>query len=119
MTLFRVRKNVVALAPAFVGIALLMHSMGGGQQPINGAEAQQIFGGVATCNVARRAEWQHGLPGDMRKQSRIRVRGSQRDHHEDNLMRDLRRQLHRIAELPHPHQPLTGGVVGGTGTATM
>jgi hypothetical protein len=51
MTLFRGRKNVVALAPAFVGIALLMHSMGGGQRPINGAEAQQIFGGVATCNV--------------------------------------------------------------------
>ncbi len=45
MTFLRGRKNLVALAPAFAGLALLILSVGGGVQPITGAEAQQIFGG--------------------------------------------------------------------------
>ncbi len=53
MKLFRDKRNVVPLASALVGFAMLVHGMGDGQQAINGAEAQQIFGGSPspTCNA--------------------------------------------------------------------
>ena len=52
-TLFRGRKHLVALSPAFVGLALLMQSMEGGQRPINGAEAHQVIvGGACTVGTA-------------------------------------------------------------------
>jgi hypothetical protein len=53
MTSLRGRKNLVALAPALLGLALLMLSMGGDMQTITGSEAQQIFGGDngTACNV--------------------------------------------------------------------
>jgi len=50
MRLLHGSKGVVTMAPAFVGMALLVMSMGGGLQQINGSELQQIVGGGdGTC----------------------------------------------------------------------
>jgi len=45
------RKGLGALAPAGLGLALLLLSMIDGTHPIDGSEAQGIKGGVATCNL--------------------------------------------------------------------